>query len=266
MTTTVVVGAGRIGEALVGGLVAGGHDPAALAITERDPARAREVADRHGVAALDAAGVVARADVVVLAVKPGAVPGTLGELAGLPASTLVVSLCAGVTTAAIEAELAEGTAVVRVMPNTPMLVGEGMAAVSPGRHADDDHVEQVVTMMRAVGRAVVVAESQQDAVTALSGSGPAYVLLLAEAMIDAGVLLGLPRDVATELVAQTAVGSAHLLRDSGTHPALLREAVTSPAGTTAAALRTLDDRGVHAAVVAAAQAARDRSVELGGGS
>ena len=263
MTTTVVVGAGRIGEALVGGLVAAGHDPGTLAISERDPDRAAEVAGRHGVEALDAAGVVARADVVVLAVKPGGVPATLAELDGLPARTLVVSLCAGITTAAIEAHLADGTPVVRVMPNTPMLVGEGMAAVSPGRHAGDDHVERVAAMMRAVGRAVVVPEAQQDAVTALSGSGPAYLLLLAEAMVDAGVLLGLPRDVATELVAQTAVGAAHLLRDSGTHPTLLREAVTSPAGTTAAALRTLDDRGVHAAVVAAVEAARDRSVELG---
>lgn len=264
MTTTVVVGAGRIGEALVGGLLAAGRDPATLAICERDAAQAQQVAEAHGVAAVDADGVVARADVVVLAVKPQSVPETLAGLSGLPASTLLVSLCAGVTTAALEDALAPGTAVVRVMPNTPMLVGEGMSVASPGRHAGEDHLEAVRSMMAAVGRVVVVPESQQDAVTALSGSGPAYLLLLAEAMIDAGVLLGLPRDVATGLVAQTAVGSAHLLRDSGTHPALLREAVTSPAGTTAAALRILDDRGVHAAVVAAVEAARDRSVALGG--
>lgn len=264
MTTTVVVGAGRIGEALLGGLLAAGRDPGTLLICERDAARAEQVAGEHGVGAVDTAGVVARADVVVLAVKPQSVPDTLASLADLPATTLVVSLCAGVTTAALEAALAPGTAVVRVMPNTPMLVGEGMAAASAGSHAGEEHLEVVRAMMSAVGRVVVVPESQQDAVTALSGSGPAYLLLLAEAMIDAGVLLGLPRDVATELVSQTAVGSAHLLRDSGTHPALLREAVTSPAGTTAAALRTLDDRGVHAAVVAAVEAARDRSVALGG--
>ncbi|GAB2931191.1 pyrroline-5-carboxylate reductase [Rhodococcus aerolatus] len=259
-----MVGAGRIGEALLGGLVAAGRDPATLLLCERDADRAAQVSREHGVEAVDAAAAAARADVVVLAVKPGSVPETLAGLGDLPATALVVSLCAGVSTAALESALAPGTPVVRVMPNTPMLVREGMAAASAGAHAGPEHLEEVRAMMSAVGRVVVVPESHQDAVTALSGSGPAYLLLLAEAMVDAGVLLGLPRDVATELVAQTAVGSAHLLRDTGTHPALLREAVTSPAGTTAAALRTLDDRGVHAAVVAAVEAARDRSVALGG--
>lgn len=260
--TIAVVGAGRIGEALVGGLVAAGHDPAELRISERDAARSGEVAARHGVAEVDPAGA-AGADVVVLAVKPPGAAATLASLTGITTATLVVSLCAGVTTTTLEAALPAGVPVVRVMPNTPMLVGEGMAAVSGGTHATAEQVEQVAALMRAVGRAVVVPESQQDAVTALSGSGPAYLLLLAEAMVDAGVLLGLARDVATELVAQTAVGTAHLLRDTGTHPALLREGVTSPAGTTAAALRVLEDRGLRAGVLAAVEAARDRSAALG---
>jgi pyrroline-5-carboxylate reductase len=175
-------------------------------------------------------------------------------------------VAAGITTAAVEKHLAPRARVVRVMPNTPMLVGEGMSAVCAGAHATDDDLASAERLLGAVGQVVRLPESQLDAVTALSGSGPAYVFLLAEAMIDAGVLTGLPRPVASALAIQTILGSALMLRDSGQSPTLLREAVTSPGGTTAAALRKLEERGLRAAFIDALEAARDRSRELAAGS
>ena len=148
------------------------------------------------------------------------------------------------------------------MPNTPALVGEGMAALSAGSHASEDDLGHATELMSALGKAITVPERYQDAVTAISGSGPAYLFFVVEAMIDAGVMLGLPRDVSTLLVVQTMYGSAHLLRESGTHPTVLREQVTSPGGTTAAALRQLDDHRVKAAFITAKEAARDRSRAL----
>jgi pyrroline-5-carboxylate reductase len=159
--------------------------------------------------------------------------------------------------------LPEGTPVVRVMPNTPMVVGAAMSAISPGKHASEAHLDTVAQMLGTVGEVVRVPESQQDAVTALSGSGPAYFFYLVEAMIDAGILLGLPRAVAEKLIVQSAVGSARMLAESDEHPVILREAVTSPAGTTIMAIRELERHGVRAALLAAIEAARDRSVELG---
>jgi pyrroline-5-carboxylate reductase len=203
-------------------------------------------------------------DIVVVAVKPQDIAPVLTELApALRPGTLVVSLCAGLPTALFEGALPAGTPVVRVMPNTPMLVGEAMSAISPGTHATDDHLATVEKLLAAVGRVVRVPESQQDAVTALSGSGPAYFFFLVEAMIDAGILLGLPRAVAADLIVQSAFGAARMLRESNDHPVILREAVTSPAGTTIAAIRELERHGVRAALIAAIEAARDRSVELG---
>jgi pyrroline-5-carboxylate reductase len=156
--------------------------------------------------------------------------------------------------------------VVRVMPNTPALVDEGMAAVSPGAHCDDAHLERAEALLRATGKVVRVPEHHQDAVTAISGSGPAYIFYVVEAMIEAGVLLGLPRSTATELVVQTLYGAATMLRETGEHPTVLREQVSSPAGTTMAALRQLDDHKVRAAFLTAMEAARDRSRELSSGS
>jgi pyrroline-5-carboxylate reductase len=173
-----------------------------------------------------------------------------------------VSLAAGVDTASIESQLPEGVAVVRVMPNTPAQVDEGMAAISPGTHAQPEHLERVTAILSATGRVVTVPERYQDAVTALSGSGPAYLFFVVEAMIEAGVHLGLPRDIATELVVQTMLGSAKLLRETGEHPTVLRERVTSPGGTTAAAVRVLEDHKVRAAFLGAIEAARDRSRDL----
>ena len=154
---------------------------------------------------------------------------------------LLVSLAAGITTAFIESRVPDGVAVVRVMPNTPALVDEGMAAISPGSHCDDEHLAEAESLMASTGQVIRVPERQQDAVTAICGSGPAYIFFVVESMIEAGVHLGLPRATATELVVQTVVGSAKLLRETGEHPAVLREQVTSPGGTTAAALRELED-------------------------
>jgi pyrroline-5-carboxylate reductase len=176
---------------------------------------------------------------------------------------LVVSLAAGITTGFLEARLPAGTPVVRVMPNTPALVDEGMAAVSPGSHCDEAHLEEAESLLRAVGKVVRVPERQQDAVTAISGTGPAYLFYVVESMIEAGVHLGLPRATAAELAIQTVYGAAKMLRETGEHPTVLREQVTSPAGTTAAAVRKLEEHGVRAAFLDALEAARNRSHELG---
>src|SRR5215217_7517486 len=264
MTRIAVLGAGKIGEALLAGLLAAGQPAGDLLFTERDPERARELTARHGVAAVDVPEAAARSEVLVVAVKPQDIDPLLAELtAALRPGTLVVSLCAGLPTALYEQVLPAGTPVVRVMPNTPMLVGEAMSAVSGGTHATDEHLAAVEKMLGSVGRVVRLPESQQDAVTALSGSGPAYFFYLVEAMIDAGILLGLPRAVAEKLIVQSAVGASKMLAESGEHPVTLREAVTSPAGTTINAIRELEKHGVRAALLAAIEAARDRSRDLG---
>jgi len=264
MGVVAVLGAGKIGEALLAGLLASGRTTDELVFTERHPERAAELTARLGVAGVDVADAAARAEVLVVAVKPQDIAPVLAELAPvLRPGTLVVTLCAGLPIALFEGALPEGTPVVRVMPNTPMLVGEAMSAMSPGSHATAEQLATVEKMLAAVGRVVQVPEAQQDAVTALSGSGPAYFFFLVEAMIDAGILLGLPRAVVAELIVQSAYGAAVMMRESGDHPVILREAVTSPAGTTIAAVRELERHGVRAALLAAIEAARDRSVELG---
>ena len=266
-TGLAIIGGGKIGEALLAGLVRQGGDGAAggeLFVVERNSTRAAELADRHGVTAVDLAGAAARARVLLLAVKPQDIDTLLAGLAGhVTAEHLVVSVAAGVPTSRIEAVLPPGTPVVRVMPNTPALVDAGMSVISAGAHATDEHLAEAEALLSPVGEVRRVPESQQDAVTALSGSGPAYFFFLVEAMIDAGILLGLPRSVAADLIVQTAYGSAVMLRESGEHPVQLREAVTSPGGTTIAAIRELERHGVRAALIAAIEAAHDRSVELG---
>ena len=264
MTTIAVLGAGKIGEALLSGLLNAGHSPEDLMFTERYPERAAQLEHTHRVRAVDTPTAARKAQVLVVAVKPQDIEPLLAELAGLiGSSTLVVSLCAGLPTALYERRLPDGVPVVRVMPNTPMLVGEAMSVVSAGRFATDAHLELAEELLGSVGNVVRVPESQQDAVTALSGSGPAYFFYLVEAMIDAGILLGLPRPLVTELITQSAVGAAKMLRETGDHPVLLREAVTSPGGTTIMAIRELERHRVRAALLAAIEAARDRSVELG---
>ncbi|GAA4659038.1 MULTISPECIES: pyrroline-5-carboxylate reductase [Amycolatopsis] len=264
MTTIAVLGAGKIGEALLAGLLKGGRSADELLFTERHPEQAARITDRYGIAGVEVEEAAKRADVLVVAVKPQDIDPVLTALApAVGPGTLVVSLCAGLPTSLYERRLPDGVPVVRVMPNTPMVVGEAMSAISPGTHATAGHVALVKELLSSVGQVIEVPESQQDAVTALSGSGPAYFFYLVEAMIDAGILLGLPRAVAEKLIVQSAVGAAKMLAQSTEHPVILREAVTSPAGTTINAIRELEKHGVRAAMLDAIEAARDRSVELG---
>jgi len=263
--TVAIIGAGVMGETLLSGLIRGGRDAADLLVGEKRPERAAELREKYGVRVV-ANTEAATAQTVVLVVKPQDMADVLTEIAPqLHPGQLLISLAAGIPTRAIEKHIPDGVAVVRVMPNTPALVDEGMAAISAGSHCDDEHLATAEDLLSTTGRVVRVPEKQQDAVTAISGSGPAYLFFVVEAMIEAGVHLGLPRTTATELVVQTVVGSAKLLRETGTHPTVLREQVTSPGGTTAAAIRELEDHKVRAAFITAMEAARDRSVTLAEG-
>ncbi|NEW39497.1 pyrroline-5-carboxylate reductase [Nocardia cyriacigeorgica] len=268
MTRIAVIGGGRIGEALIAGLLESGRAVKDLVVVETHADRGEVLADRFGIRVTDSVtDASVGADLLVIAVKPGDVDAVLTDLGkaelGGDRDQVLVSLAAGVPTARLENKLPAGFPVVRVMPNTPMLVGQGMSVVSPGRYAKADQLDLVSEVLGAVGEVAVVPETQMDAVTAVSGSGPAYFFLVVEAMVDAGVGLGLTRDVATKLVVQTMVGSAALLEESGQHAADLRAAVTSPAGTTAAALRELERGGVRSAFLEALHAAKHRSMEQG---
>ncbi len=252
-----------MGETVLSGLLRAGWQPDQIVATDRRPERQVELTAKYGIQMMENVDAIADAETVILVVKPQDIRDLLAELAEvIKPGQLVVSLVAGVDTAYIESALADGVAVVRVMPNTPAQVDEGMAAISPGSHSDQDHLDRVTAILSATGRVLTVPERYQDAVTAISGSGPAYLFFVVEAMIEAGVHLGLPRDTATELVVQTMLGSAKLLRETGEHPTVLRERVTSPGGTTAAAVRQLEDHKVRAAFIGAIEAARDRSRDL----
>ena len=264
---TAILGAGVMGETLLSGLLRAGWTADDVVITERRPDRAAELAERYGVAAVSNAEAVARADTVVMVVKPQDIAALLAEISSvLRPGALVVSIAAGITTAFVEDRLPDDVAVVRVMPNTPALVDQGMAAISPGKHCDAAHLARARALLEATGKVLEVPEYHQDAVTAISGSGPAYIFYVVEAMIEAGVLLGLPRDTSSELVVQTLYGAATMLKETGQHPTVLREQVSSPAGTSIAAIRQLDDHKVRAAFLTAMEAARDRSRELSSGS
>ncbi len=261
-----VLGTGKMGEALLSGLLRAGKRPADLVVTVRRDERVALLRERYGVDTVSNAEAAKTAETLLLAVKPQDMSALLDELAPhVGAERLVVSMAAGIPTSFIERRLADRVPVVRVMSNTPVLVDEAMSAISAGAHAGEDHLRRTEELLRPVGRTIRVPESQQDAVTALSGSGPAYFYFLVEAMTDAGILLGLPRGVAHDLIVQTVVGAAVMLRDTGEHPVKLREAVTSPAGTTISAIRELENHSVRAAFLAALEAARDRSRELASG-
>jgi pyrroline-5-carboxylate reductase len=260
-----ILGAGKIGESLIAGLRS--SDWADIVATTRRDERALELAERHGIEATTSnTEAIVGADVVVLAVKPQDIETLLGEVGHLlgPSQT-VVSVAAAIPTASIERHLAADVPVVRAMPNTPATVHEGIAGVCAGRHAGREHLDRAETVLRAVGDVVEVPETLMDAITAVSGSGPAYFALLAEAMIEAGILLSLSREVTTRLVVQTMLGTARLLRDEGMHPVELREMVTSPGGTTIRAIRELEQAGVRAAFLNAINAAMERSKELARG-
>jgi pyrroline-5-carboxylate reductase len=262
--TTVLVGGGVMGESILAGLLDSGSRPADVRVVEPRAERADELRDRYGVTVGPDAMVDRGVDVLVVAVKPHDVPRVLAPLAeSLAADCVVVSVAAGVTTAALESVLTVGQPVVRAMPNTPALVRAGVSAICAGQHATDEHLRVAETLLSSVGAVVEVPESQIDAVAAVSGSGPAYVYLVAEALIEAGVRVGLPRGLATELTRATISGSARLWSETGEHPTLLRERVTSPGGTTAAALHALEARGLRAAFSEAVVANTARSAELG---
>jgi len=261
-----IIGAGKMGQALLSGMLRAGEPASALMVTNRRPDRADDIRARTGVDVVDNVTAVTSSDTLVLAVKPQDMSDLLAEIGEhVTGNHLVVSVAAGITTSFIEARLADDVPVVRVMSNTPVLVDEAMSAISAGSHAGAHHLARAEALLTSVGRTLRVPESQQDAVTALSGSGPAYFFYLVEAMTDAGILLGLPRAVAHDLIVQTAIGSAVMLRDSGESPQALREAVMSPAGTTIAAIKEMENHKVRAAFLAALEAARDRSRELASG-
>jgi pyrroline-5-carboxylate reductase len=264
-----VLGAGTIGEALITGLVSSGwRKPEEIVATGRREERVEELREKLGVKATTSnADAVAGAALVVIAVKPQDFDVLLGEIgSAVTADQTVLSVAAAIPTTAIEARLTDGVAVVRAMPNAPATVHEGIAGMCAGAHAEEAHLALAEAALSHLGAVVRVPEPYMDAVTAVSGSGPAYFALLSEAMIEAGILLGLGRDVSTQLVVQTMLGTAKLLRDQNMHPVELRERVTSPGGTTIRAVRELEQAGVRAAFLNAIQAAMDRSRELAAGA
>jgi pyrroline-5-carboxylate reductase len=266
--TVAFLGGGRMGEALVAGLIrSGGRRAEEITVTARRPERVRELAEAHGVAAtLSNPEAASRAAVLVLTVKPQDMEALLSQIREhVTINHLVVSFAAGIRTSFVEKRLPDDVPVVRVMSNVAVLVDEAMTVVAPGAQATDEDLAVAGELLGTVGRVIRLEETHLDAITATSGSGPAYFFLLAEAMIEACILLGLSRDVATDLIIQTMLGSAKMLRDTGKHPVELREMVTSPGGTTIAAIRHLEEAGVRAAFLNAIDAARQRSAELAQG-
>lgn len=252
-TTVAFLGIGNMAEAVMAGALRGGLDPRAVQTTARHRDRLERIAGQYGVGTTTSnPEAVTGADLIVVGVEPEQVGGVLDEIADtVPETSVVVSLAGGVSTGDLEAHLPEGTAVVRVMPNTPALAGAGMAALTPGAHCSQNQLQTVAEFFALSGEVIVVPEEQQAAVGALSGSGPAHLFYVVDAMIEAGVTLGLRREVAHRLAVQTIVGAGALLQETGEHPVLLRERVSSPGGTTIAALGELDDRAVRAAFVSA---------------
>lgn len=258
-----VVGGGRMGEAIVRGLLsAGAIEAPHVTIAEPNAARRHELASLGVKVVADGAEALP-ADVALIAVKPQVAEKVVSGLASSLAGALVVSIVAGFSSAKLESLLPAGTAVVRVMPNTPAMVGEGMAVVSGGAEANATQVDLVRAIFAEIGRAVVLDERYQDAATAISGSGPAYFALVVDALARAGVRQGLPRDVAQELAVQTMRGTAELIESTGMHPEALIDGVSSPGGTTIAAIEALEARGVRAAFAEAVSANVKRAKELG---
>ncbi len=263
-TRLAFCGTGNMGEAVLAGALASGVAPGDVVATVRRDERAAELESRYGVrTTTDNAAAVTGARVVVVGVKPKDVAAVLEEIGGaLAPGAVVVSVAAGLPLRFFSERLPAGTAVVRAMPNTPAQVGAGVTAIVGGPAAGEDDVALVERILSGSGMVVRVAEKDMDAVGALAGSGPAYVFYVVDAMAEAGVLLGLTRDVARALAVQTVLGAGRLLDETGEHPVTLRERVSSPGGTTVAALRRLDDGGVRAAFLDALEAARDRAREL----
>jgi pyrroline-5-carboxylate reductase len=286
MARIAIIGGGSMGEALLSGLLRAGRQVKDLVVAERLPERARYLAETYSVLLTSVQDAVETATFVIVAVKPSDVESVVGEIGHIAAAAtddspeqVFITVAAGVTTTFLESKLPAGTPVVRVMPNAPALVGAGVSALAKGRFATPEQLHGVSALFDSVGGVLSVPEAQLDAVTAVSGSGPAYFFLMVEALVDAAVGVGLSRSVATELVVQTMAGSAAMLlermeqdrrRAGATAPdvsmditaARLRTTVTSPGGTTAAALRELERRGLRAAIDEAVRAAKTRSEQL----
>ncbi|MCK7637425.1 pyrroline-5-carboxylate reductase [Corynebacterium sp. P7202] len=268
MTKIAVIGGGKIGEALIAGLVSGGVSAKDVHVSNRRAERGGELTEEYGIVDFtDNRQAIDGVDVVFLCVKPKDTTAVLAELSDTidnnAEDTTVISMAAGVPLKSLEDVVSAGTPVVRVMPNTPMLVGRGMCAVSGGRFVSDAQLEQVCDLLDTVGDVVVVEENQMDAVTAMSGSSPAYLFLVAEAMIDGGVNLGLPRVLASRLAVSTLTGAAHMMLEGDLGPSELRANVCSPGGTTIAAVRALEESGIRAAFYRATQVCAQRSAEIG---
>ncbi|SDL57010.1 pyrroline-5-carboxylate reductase [Nonomuraea jiangxiensis] len=261
-----ILGTGKMGEALLSGLLRAGFEPHEIMATTRRAERAQALREAYGVRTVTNSEAAKTADTLILAVKPQDMAALLAEIAPyVPADRLVITAAAGITTSFVEQRLGSEVPVVRVMSNTPIRFDEAMSVISAGAHAGEEHLQRTEGLLSPVGKVLRIPESQQDAATALSGSGPAYFFYLVEAMVDAGILLGMPRAAALDMVTQSIVGAAVMLRDSGEHPVILREAVTSPGGTTIAAIAELERHSVRAAFLAAIEAARDRGRQLASG-
>lgn len=260
------IGGGTMAEALVRGMVAVGLvDASSIYITDVSEKRCKHLQETRGVNTYPSnAELVKNVDIIFLTVKPQVVDTVLQEVAPLlQSSHLLVSVAAGVATHTLESYLAEGVPVVRVMPNTPVLVREGATALATGRYATSEHEKLVTEIFGAVGRTVSIQEELMDAVTGLSGSGPAYVCIMLEALADGGVRMGLSRNTALTLAAQTLLGTAKLLLETGQHPGVLKDMVTSPGGTTIAGIHALEEGGLRAALINGVAASTERARELG---
>ncbi|ADD42981.1 pyrroline-5-carboxylate reductase [Stackebrandtia nassauensis DSM 44728] len=263
MTTVAVLGAGKIGQTVLAGLCRAGWSPDDLIATVRRREHGEAIHAELGVRVLDTAAAAQAADIIAVAVKPQDAATLLESLSPhVKDGQLVVSLCAGLPTAFFEKRLPDSIPVVRAMTNTPALVAEAITVLSAGSHAGQRDLDVAEELFRPLGKTLRLAEHHQDAVTALSGSGPAYFYYLVESMTDAAILLGLPRADAHELIVQTIVGAAAMRRDTGDHPVSLRETVTSPAGTTINAVRELERHRVRSAIADAVEAARDRGRQI----
>ncbi|MCR3923228.1 MAG: pyrroline-5-carboxylate reductase [Firmicutes bacterium] len=258
------IGVGAMGGALLKGLLDSGVTPENIVIADDNADKLQQVADTYQISHGDVRGVAETADVIFLAVKPQDMAGLLAQMSPIMQSgQVVVSVAAGVTIDQIEQSFVETIGVIRVMPNTPCLIGEGVMAMSAGQHVPDEVMHTVESWLQKLGLVHRVPEKLLDAVTGVSGSGPAYVYLMIEALADGGVMSGLPRAMAQLLAVQTLVGAAKMVEVSGQHPAILREMVTSPGGTTAAALFEFEQGGFRGLVQKAVQAATERSKEMG---
>jgi pyrroline-5-carboxylate reductase len=260
-----ILGAGNMGQAILRGLLAQGSvPPDHIRITTRRPERARALAEAWGVVPADTnADAVAAADIVVLAVKPQILEAVVDQVRPVLHDRLTISVAAGVSASRLESWLDAPARVIRAMPNTPAFIGQGATAIARGAYAHDEDVAAAEALFNSVGRTVVVDEEHLDAITGLSGSGPAYIFLIIEAFADAGVKVGLSREVAQELATQTIAGSARLLQETGEHPGRLKDRVTSPGGTAIAGLHVLEAGGLRTTIMDAVEAAARRAADLG---